>query len=518
MLLFAASLILVVLIMAVVFIVGEFATGELTEDTINSLLDKQQNISSQISSFLNVIVSLGSTIDTNRIMDSEYRSVTFDIIRSNAGNVRSICVAEYGLSGVNYYSEMDSRFIPESVNHFNESVNIAYGKNWIASYGNPYRDMMGVSTILPVYIIFYSSMNVHVVLDIEIDMTQLFFETCADYEYHDTDYSLSIYSNDWVLLETTANNPYITNDVLECAARLPIDYSDRMSLYRTSRFSRVSGGSIDLFTTNDHGFIIFGKLSDDYIENRVKPIMTMIIVVGFSALLSLFLIAIILWHFKRMQENDIRMKIETIQAKLDPHFLFNTLNSMVSLASEGENEKLISGFRNLSVFLRSSIELEKFVLLAEELKYIESYINIQKIRYDGRFIYECTVEDKSLLNENIPRFTLQPIIENCFTHGVSVIESGVVTIRLIVRCSCRLLVIEISNDAPCSDKDIHQAMSHHRKNYSCYSRTSLGIYMIDKELKLIYGKKYGIKVSHMSDGSGFTVQILLPLLRQRRIR
>lgn len=508
--LFAASVILVVLILAMVLIVGSFATGELTDDTINSLLDKQQNISSQISSELDVVISLASTIDYNRIEDLEYCTASFDIIRSNVDNIKSIYMAVYSKSGVEYFSDMDLRFIPDAIDVFHDSTNIAYGKNWIASYGKPYRDQLGVSTILPVYIIFYSSMEIKAVLCVEIDITQLFFRTCSDYEYHDSDYGLSIFSGDWLLLDTTDNDPVVVIPVLDDAERLPVDSSERMSLYRTSRYYRVSGGFIELFNTSEHGFILYGKLSDSYISDRVDPIMFMIVIVGLSALLSLFLITIILFHFKRLKENDIRLKIETIQAKLDPHFLFNTLNSMVSLASEGENDRLISGFRNLSVFLRSSIDTEKFVRLEEEMDFIESYINIQQVRYDGRFTYSWTVADERLMNESIPRFTLQPIIENCFTHGVSVIDEGVVNIRINVRSEGKFLVIEIVNDAPCSIEDVENARKS-SKRQSSYGRSHLGIRMIDKEIKLLYGKKYGLAISRLMGGKGFAVQVRLPL-------
>lgn len=505
----AASVVLVVLILAIVLIVGSFATGELTDDTINSLLDKQQNISSQISSELDVVVSLASTIDYDRIDDLVYCTASFDIIRSNVDNIKSIYMAVYSPDGVEYFSDMDLRFIPDAIDVFHDSTNIAYGKNWIASYGKPYRDQMGVSTILPVYIIFYSSMEIKAVLCVEIDITQLFFQTCADYEYHDSDYALSIFSGDWLLLDTTDNNPVVVIPVLDDAARLPVDSSERMSLYRTSRYYRVSGGFIELFNTSKHGFVLYGKLSDSYISDRVDPIMFMIVIVGLSALLSLFLITIILFHFKRLRENDIRLKIETIQAKLDPHFLFNTLNSMVSLASEGENEKLISGFRNLSVFLRSSIDIEKFVRLEEEMAFIESYINIQQVRYDGRFTYSCTVADERLLNESIPRFTLQPIIENCFTHGVSVIDEGIVNIGMNVRSEGKFLVIEIVNDAPCSVEDVENARK--TSKHPPYGRSHLGIKMIDKEIKLLYGKKYGLDINRLTEGKGFVVQVRLPL-------
>lgn len=145
---------------------------------------------------------------------------------------------------------------------------------------------------------------------------------------------------------------------------------------------------------------------------------------------------------QRLLQLKTRAELEAPRAKVNPHFLFNTLNSIASLtASDPLNaEKMLQKLANLFRYSLNASNVE-FVALEEELAFIRSYLDIEKVRLADRLVFEISV-DSSLAGFRLPGMLLQPILENALIHGIAKSERGG---RLTLSCrrvsdGCRIQI------------------------------------------------------------------------------
>jgi signal transduction histidine kinase len=132
----------------------------------------------------------------------------------------------------------------------------------------------------------------------------------------------------------------------------------------------------------------------------------------------------------RLESSLVRARLDALQMQLQPHFLFNTLNALSGLIRTGRGAEAIDVLTDLGHLLRSSLQdgSDLVVPLEDELEFVERYLEIEKIRLGERLDFEFDVES-SMLHTLVPRFVLQPLVENAIRHGI---ERG--ARRVIVRC------------------------------------------------------------------------------------
>lgn len=208
---------------------------------------------------------------------------------------------------------------------------------------------------------------------------------------------------------------------------------------------------------------------------------------------------------KELNDAQIRM----LQAQLNPHFLYNTLDTMKWLGKINGIPEIASLAGGLAVILRGSISQGQFVTLTQELDMTQRYIAIQRIRFSGRF--ECIMEIPARLMDCIvPKLFLQPLIENAIIHGLKDSSSGNVylyaterdgTIALSVTddgCGMDGAMIEKLNSGGLTLQDGH-----------------LGLYNVDTILRMHYGQQYGLHAS-ATRGVGTTVTATLPLQKEEQ--
>jgi two-component system, LytTR family, sensor kinase len=140
-------------------------------------------------------------------------------------------------------------------------------------------------------------------------------------------------------------------------------------------------------------------------------------------------------EYQILQMNDLKTKAElqALEAKINPHFLYNSLNSVASLVHE-DPDKAEHMVMNLSKFYRYSTgrNNEYFDTLNNELEIVKTYLEVEKVRFDERLNYQVVFENDKLGNCQIPRFLIQPIVENAIKHGISKIAgNGVVKINIL---------------------------------------------------------------------------------------
>lgn len=199
--------------------------------------------------------------------------------------------------------------------------------------------------------------------------------------------------------------------------------------------------------------------------------------------------------------NDVQ--IAMMQAQLNPHFLYNTLDTMKWVAKANHIPELATLAAKLAKILRTSISKAPFITLKEEMELVESYTEIQRIRFDGKFCFFCELPCE-LERCMVPKMIVQPIVENAVIHGLAECEEGNIRVW-IVRKENRLC-IQVQDDG-CGIAQERMDLLNNRE----WSRISghIGLYNVDTIIRLHYGEEYGLHVERPEEG-GTLVVLELP--------
>lgn len=208
---------------------------------------------------------------------------------------------------------------------------------------------------------------------------------------------------------------------------------------------------------------------------------------------------------KQKDLNEATLKL--YQTQLNPHFLYNTLDTIKWNARIHQNPEIPVLAENLAAILRRSISSQPFITLLKELETIQNYIEIQKIRFSGRFLYETEVPDQ-LENCLVPKMILQPLVENAILHGLEGRENGYICVY--ASQSGSLLQVAVTDDGCGMSQEMVDWINSH---FPQKREGHLGLYNVIQILKLHYGQEYGMKAEAVP-GEGTTVTLMLPLERE----
>ena len=199
-------------------------------------------------------------------------------------------------------------------------------------------------------------------------------------------------------------------------------------------------------------------------------------------------------------------ELEALQTQINPHFLYNTLDSINwMLINKGEHDisEIIISLGNL---MRYSINKKNsFVPLEEEFKYVLSYLRIQKNRLEERLNYEIQLED-SIKSFHVPKLILQPLVENAITHGIEPCNKGG-TVRISARETQEFILIVVEDDGKGMDEDEQNKLKMIQNLDESY--TSIGVRNVDRRIRLHFGDKYRLKIES-TYGVGTKITIVIP--------
>ena len=210
----------------------------------------------------------------------------------------------------------------------------------------------------------------------------------------------------------------------------------------------------------------------------------------------------------REQKQLRKAEFELLQAQINPHFLYNTLDAIVWSAEAGNEKQVVKMVGSLSEFFRSSLNKGKeIVTIREELSHVRSYLEIQQIRYQDILDYEIDVPEELYINE-IPKITVQPVVENALYHGIKEKRGGG-KISVTGREDGGDYIITVSDNGIGMEPDRLKEVRDGLTDSSPDSKKIYGLYNVNQRIKLDFGDEYGLSIDSVYD-EGTTVTIRLP--------
>ena len=197
------------------------------------------------------------------------------------------------------------------------------------------------------------------------------------------------------------------------------------------------------------------------------------------------------------------IQIAMMQAQLNPHFLYNTLDTIKWMAKSAKVEPISQLSQKLARILRTSIVKEQFITIGEEFQICSDYGEIQNIRFQGKyqFLFDCP---KDLLSYKIPKLIIQPLVENAIIHGLRMKETGI--IKVFASKNNDAIILSVQDDGIGIDDEMMQFINTHQwKQIDGH----IGMYNVDSILRLHYGVNSGLHAQRLEEG-GTLIQITLP--------
>ena len=209
-------------------------------------------------------------------------------------------------------------------------------------------------------------------------------------------------------------------------------------------------------------------------------------------------------HFNVMVEKIKYLReyeIKALHSQINPHFLYNTLDTIIWMAEFEDNEKVISITKSLANYFRLSLSNgHEKIPLKDEIMHTKEYLFIQKQRYEDKLSYFFNIEDKSLLSIEVPKIIIQPIVENSIYHGIKNLSgNGIITIDVYRENST--VNISVKDNGIGFEK---------AKQFKKSKTGGVGIQNVDKRIKFYYGKNYGVFINKDNKTKGAEVIIKIP--------
>ena len=212
------------------------------------------------------------------------------------------------------------------------------------------------------------------------------------------------------------------------------------------------------------------------------------------------------------QRQKRKSELMALQAQINPHFLYNTLDSIIWMAEWGKNKEVVLMTSSLAKLLRQSISNQnEMVCVEDEVEYTRSYLTIQKMRYKDKLEYEIQV-DPEILKCRVAKLILQPLVENAIYHGIKYKEGkGKVLVEGFRRE--QEMILRITDDGIGMTEE--QMSKLFQKRETDMRRNSVGVLNVHERIRLYYGKNYGLSFESRT-GVGTKVEIHIPYERGER--
>ena len=200
-------------------------------------------------------------------------------------------------------------------------------------------------------------------------------------------------------------------------------------------------------------------------------------------------------------------ELSMMQAQLNPHFLYNTLDSIKWLGVTNGVPQVAAVASGLAVLLRAGISGDRLITLERELELLEKYLDIQSLRFEDRFAWEIDVDER-FQHCIVPKLILQPLVENSIIHGVANMDDGY--IKLSAREKSGTLILSVQDNGVGIPQDVLDWLNDPDRDVP---GGHLGLKNVDRIVRLYYGGDYGIS-AYSAVGEGSRVELRLPMNKE----
>lgn len=321
-------------------------------------------------------------------------------------------------------------------------------------------------------------------------ITQLIEDNFYSYLYHEAGELASIQKqlDYWLMAEIAfviIVIVVVTPIVLKRAFKLSRSITDPI-IEMNSRVEAIGDGDLSAHTpvkTDDRNLALLSLGIEDMAERLSKQI-----------------------ELNRQEQIHLReTELSLIQAQINPHFLYNTLDAIVWLIESGKNEQAEQMVTSLSQYFRSFLsDGKEIVTIEEETNHIRSYLEIQQVRYRDIMEYEIDV-DPAINEYKLPKLTLQPLVENAIYHGLKP-KRGKGVITVTGNTDGEKILLKVQDTGAGMDEEQLQSLKTKIRNEDT---TSFGLVAAYKRLKLLYGDEFDFDVTSEA-GEGTTILIGIP--------
>ncbi|MGY3756467.1 cache domain-containing sensor histidine kinase [Helcococcus kunzii] len=294
--------------------------------------------------------------------------------------------------------------------------------------------------------------------------------------------TFNIPNTDWIAVGVTSmeginslKNVLITNTIFWAIIVLII--SIFISLLISNRITKPIRNLIKNIKNTDHKLTPLP--SDKKSSSEIQDLTT-----AFNQLLSK--VSDLTLSIAEKEEAKRIFELKALQSQINPHFIYNTLDTIMWLIEFNENEKAIEVTKSLGKILRLTLGINQdFVRLEEEVAHVKNYLEIQKIRYDDKFEYKFDIS-KDTEQLKVPKLILQPIVENAIYHGIKPLKGkGEITIKSYLEDETLFIIVEDNGIGrqQAKDKNIKTKLS------------GIGMSNVDQRIKILNNDNCGIKLS-----------------------
>lgn len=210
---------------------------------------------------------------------------------------------------------------------------------------------------------------------------------------------------------------------------------------------------------------------------------------------------------KKEQSSLREAELRLLQEQINPHFLYNTLDTITWLAEARKSVEVVEVVGSLSHYFRTSLSKGKdMVSLRDEELHVRSYLQIQRLRYEDILSYEINIPEE-LGRYRIPKITLQPLVENALYHGIKN-KRGMGKITVYGRREGEVIILAVHDNGIGMTKERIQQVMEGLGKKEKYRKDFYGLYNVNERLHLYFGQEYGLSIQSIyNEGTEVTIRI-----------
>nr|WP_319473965.1 histidine kinase [uncultured Sphaerochaeta sp.] len=469
--------------------------------------------------------------------DLDFVQELFDLRLTSASLDRAWMIAS---DGTTYYAPNVNKAVTEQnpwwkvyLSEEKRSMFKVLGSRGFGSFGfevaPSFRDDMDLSTILPVVYWYIGEDGRVAFAFLEFNLTSLLIQHMNAYKVElgdtPTPIEVLIYDSEGMVLESSRNIPLqiLSMPTMGEDSQLlgSIDLSDGMVFTREESY-------ISLFSRNTPLALTFSTKipwSTIVSQSRKNYLFVLLLAGLFSLVFLVLMVVYVRLHanMRRYEAMQAESRFEALQARMNPHFLFNTLDSLVSVVEEGDKRRSLDTLRSLSYILHVDLrEKRNEIPLLSEIRYIRNYVNLQEIRYKDLFTFSLDIDDSVPDDIRILKYCIQPLVENCFVHGVY-LRQMTIFIEVKMFFDEKGLHVNVSDNGPGCGREAFAGLQHQMETDPQRSFQEklhlrgkhIGLFNIHQRIFYAYGPGFGLTLKMRE--RGFSVEVLLPAVYQKEL-